>query len=84
MIDSLRSDSIQRADRPKDFAVVDSAIVGPFKLFGEKSGQIAAHGDVLILDIPLSANTVTLPITLYDANEFTFDIRQNGSPLCGP
>src|SRR4051812_11047562 len=35
--DSTRTDSLQKASRPKNMAVLDSATIGPFKLFGERS-----------------------------------------------
>jgi hypothetical protein len=47
-------------------------------LLGEASGEIAADGQTVTVDVLLQANAVTLPINRYDANNFLADIQPDG------
>lgn len=48
-------------------------------LQGETNGQVTQHGQTVVADIRLLDNAVSLPLYLYDANGFSFDVQGNGS-----
>jgi hypothetical protein len=56
-----------------------SARVGPRQLYGEAQGQITVDGETVTADVQLSATLVPVSTTLYDANNFSYNLRENGS-----
>ena len=52
---------------------------GSDRLIGENQGQITTDGSTVTTDIQLVANAIQLPVTLYDANDFNFDVQQSGA-----
>jgi hypothetical protein len=74
------------------FYQADSLPVGDFTvsvanpllhLRGEASGTIHDDGEVPTIDILLQNNLVDLPLTKWDANNFTFDLQKDASILRG-
>lgn len=59
--------------------VVASQRVGAQQLFGAAGGTLNAPGETLTINIELSANLVPTTTTLYDANNFEYNLRENGS-----
>lgn len=49
------------------------------RLIGQSQGQIVADGSTVTADVQLIANVIQLPTTLYDANNFDYDIQQSGA-----
>ena len=64
-----------------DFTVSVANIV--LHLRGEGSGTIQQDGAAATVDILLQNNLVDLPLTRWDANNFTFDLQKDGSILHG-
>lgn len=55
-------------------------------LFGQAQGEVKVDGDVETIDIQLVATLIPVPatgVTLYDANDFPWDIGQDASILNG-
>ena len=52
-------------------------------LRGEASGTIQQDGAAATIDILLQNNLIDLPVTRWDANNFTFDLQKDGSVLHG-
>jgi len=48
-------------------------------LLGENQGGLVADGSTVTADIQLLANVIQLPSTLFDANNFNFDLTQSGA-----
>lgn len=48
------------------------------RLIGQTQGQIVTDGSTVTANIQLEANVIQLPTTLYDANNFDYDVQQNG------
>jgi hypothetical protein len=74
------------------FYQADSLPVGDFTvsvanpvlhLRGEATGTIHDDGEVPTIDILLQNNLVDLPLTKWDANNFTFDLQKDASILRG-
>lgn len=74
------------------FYEVDNVAAGSFTvstgdatrlLLGEGSGAISQDGQVVNVDILLQGNAVNLAQTLYDANNFPFDVTANGASYGG-
>ncbi|HEV8348494.1 MAG TPA: carboxypeptidase regulatory-like domain-containing protein [Vicinamibacterales bacterium] len=61
------------------FSVSASVRSGSLQLFGSTQGQITADGQAVQADINLSANLVPTVTTLHDANNFEYNLRENGS-----
>lgn len=51
--------------------------------FADASGSISADGQDFALNLTLANNTVPLPVSRYDANNFISDVQQNGAILSG-
>ncbi len=49
------------------------------RFIGENQGQITADGTSVAVDIQLVGNVIQLPTTMYDANNFDYDIQQSGA-----
>lgn len=61
------------------FTVSATLQSGSQRLIGVNQGQIATDGSTVNADIQLVANVIQLPATLYDANNFDYDIQQTGA-----
>jgi Carboxypeptidase regulatory-like domain/Bacterial TSP3 repeat len=48
-------------------------------LLGENQGTLVADGSTVTVDIQLLANVIQLPSTLFDANNFNFDLTQSAT-----
>jgi hypothetical protein len=48
-------------------------------LLGQSQGQVVNDGSTVTADIQLVANVLQLPSTLFDANNFDYEIQQSGS-----
>ncbi|HEX3153214.1 MAG TPA: carboxypeptidase regulatory-like domain-containing protein [Candidatus Angelobacter sp.] len=48
-------------------------------LLGQNQGVLATDGSTVTTDIQLLANVIQLPSTLFDANNFNFDLTQSGA-----
>lgn len=48
------------------------------QLYGERTGTIDRHDGSVQLDIALTSNAITLPRTLYDANNVGYDVLREG------
>lgn len=48
------------------------------QLWGEGEGEIIDDGDTITTDILLENNAITLPINIFDANHFRFDVQEDG------
>ena len=53
------------------------------QLRGEATGTIQQDGSSPTIDILLQSNLINLPVTKWDANNFTFDLQPDGSVLYG-
>jgi protocatechuate 3,4-dioxygenase beta subunit len=53
------------------------------QLYGEASGVLPQHGAEIKLDISLTNNAITLPRTLWDANNQQFDVQAGGQVSAG-
>jgi hypothetical protein len=62
-----------------DFLVSSRVQSGSQVLLGQNQGTIAADGSTATANVQLLANVVQLPFTLFDANNFNFDIATNAS-----
>jgi hypothetical protein len=49
------------------------------RLIGGTAGQVTADGSTVTANIQLVANVIQLPTTLYDANNFDYDVQQSGA-----
>jgi len=49
------------------------------QLWGEAQGTLAHDGDIAVVDILLQSNAIALPAGAVDANNFTFDVQEDGS-----
>jgi protocatechuate 3,4-dioxygenase beta subunit len=58
------------------FSVTGSAGTG--SLLGRGQGQISADGATVTVNLQLAANTIQVPSTLYDANNFNYEVQANG------
>ncbi len=61
------------------FTVTASLQNGTQRLIGLNEGQITTDGSTVTADIQLVANAIQLPFTLFDANNFDYEIQQSGS-----
>ncbi len=53
------------------------------QLRGEATGTIQQDGSSPTIDILLQSNLINLPVSKWDANNFTFDLQPDGSVLYG-
>ncbi len=54
------------------------------QLIAEAAGQITSDGQTVTINIQLLSNAVnSFPVTLYDGNDFWFDVQADGSVLSG-
>ena len=53
------------------------------QLWGEGEGKIINDGDTITVDIILENNAITLPLDIFDANHFRFDIQEDGTTKYG-
>ena len=53
------------------------------QLYGEQARQLDSDGLTLEIDVPLTNNAITLPHSLYDANNRTIDVQHSGAILDG-
>ncbi|HXG46421.1 MAG TPA: carboxypeptidase regulatory-like domain-containing protein, partial [Methylomirabilota bacterium] len=63
------------------FTVTASGRQGDLQLFGVAASQVANHGDNVTVDVTLSGTLIpinTATATLYDANNFIFDLLRGG------
>lgn len=65
------------------FVVTASRGSGAQRFLGQSQGQVVSDGSIVILDIQMVANVIQLPATLFDANNFNFDLTQSGSVASG-
>lgn len=61
------------------FVVTASFRNGNTQLFGTAQGQITADGQTVPANINLSASLIPTTTTLHDANNFEYNLRENGS-----
>ncbi len=61
------------------FAVSASRRVGQVQFFGEARGRVESDNQTVSVDIRLSDGLVPVTTTLYDANNFAYPLRENGS-----
>ena len=52
-------------------------------LYGKGTGQLATDGQDVKVNFALTVNTVSLPITLYDANGYPYDLDDTGAIING-
>jgi hypothetical protein len=60
------------------FTVTASKTSAGTRLLGESQGSIAADGASATVNVQLVANVIQLPSTLFDANNFNFDLAPSG------
>ena len=60
------------------FTVTASTTSAGNRLLGEAQGSILADGASATVNVQLVANVIQLPSTLFDANNFDFDLAPNG------
>lgn len=65
------------------FVVTSSAQIGVERQIGENQGQLTSDGGTATADVHLVRNAIQLPLTLYDANNFNFEVQQSGATLDG-
>jgi hypothetical protein len=61
------------------FVVTSSFRQGGEQFFGNTGGDVTADGQTVTADIALSASLVPSTVTLYDANNLAYNLRENGS-----
>jgi hypothetical protein len=62
-----------------NFVVTATFQNGTQRLIGKNSGQITSDGSTANANIQLVANVIQLPATLYDGNNFDYEIQQSGA-----
>jgi hypothetical protein len=62
-----------------DFLVTSRVQSGTQILLGQNQGTVAGDGSTVTVNIQLLADVVQLPFTLFDANNFNFDIAANAT-----
>jgi hypothetical protein len=61
------------------FTVTASKGSGAQRLLGENQGNITSDGVTVTANIQLVANVIQLPFTMFDANDFNYDLLQSGA-----
>src|SRR6478672_6845938 len=61
------------------FTVTASKGSGAQRLLGENQGNITSDGVTVTANIQLVANVIQLPFTMFDANNFNYDLLQSGA-----
>ncbi|MGZ4875462.1 MAG: beta strand repeat-containing protein, partial [Candidatus Angelobacter sp.] len=65
------------------FTVTASKGSGAQRLLGQNQGSIISDGSTVTANIQLVANVIQLPFTMFDANNFNYDLIQSGAIASG-
>jgi Carboxypeptidase regulatory-like domain/Bacterial TSP3 repeat/Bacterial Ig-like domain (group 2) len=65
------------------FTVTASQNSGGQRLLGQNQGSIVSDGSTVTANIQLVANVIQLPSTMFDANDFNYDVVQSGAIASG-
>jgi hypothetical protein len=65
------------------FTVTASKGSGAQRLLGQNQGNITSDGSIVTANIQLVANVIQLPFTMFDANNFNYDVVPSGAIASG-